>query len=42
MRKDSYKGDVLPPPPFGKSTGHGLLKESVNESIIIDDASEYN
>lgn len=25
MGKDEFKSEVLPPPPMGKSIGHGLL-----------------
>lgn len=25
MSKNDYKKDTLPPPPHGKSTGHGLI-----------------
>lgn len=32
MGKDNLKCDILPPPPLGKSTGHGLITGEYNFS----------
>ena len=28
MTKDQVKGDILPPPPMGKTFGHGLINKT--------------
>jgi len=33
MTKDIVKGEVLPPPPLGKTFGHGLMKATHRDNI---------